>query len=559
MFSKALITLVAAALLAPAANAGTTHYSVNGTTTLATPFISPPPKLDRPMRWVHRQQPLRALQGIEAGTPVVVGLDSMSDLPALRARYALEDVFAIPGLHAVEIGGGRLTELAQDARVRYVQTRGPKRHLLHLRNDPLLSPVGSADAYVREPLRQLDLDKLAPMFDAPYEWQFGAAHVDRALNISRGSPNILACTVDTGSGDIPDLAGKVDGRYAIDGLSPLDDVGHGTIVASLIAANVDDGFGMAGFGGSTHLISFHTYLDDTAIGIGIDKLRSLGCRIINISIGGEEPTSPILRDAMTRALVAGVLIVAAAGNDGADAVSYPAADLQPPNGADSLGLAVGASDFAGNPSKFSNRGANLSLLAPGDYDYGCTGILAALPPKSSMYDDTCFPVFDGSGGARYAYVGGTSFSSPEVAGVAALVWAARPGLRNFEVADIIKRSAHRETGGWTPTAGYGVLDAAAALEMATGRSSADAVKIDGLRIKALRKQLTATGAAKWNDGSALRTATVACAGASAATFADGTFACTWRFASAKARATFRGRVDVTDPESGLSASADVSG
>jgi subtilisin family serine protease len=57
-----------------------------------------------------------------------------------------------------------------------------------------------------------------------------------------------------------------------------------------------------------------------------------------------------------------------------------------------------------------------------------------------------------------------------VAGVAALIWAARPGLKNYQVADIIKQSARRDPGGWTPTMGCGVLDAGAALELATSRS-----------------------------------------------------------------------------------------
>src|SRR6185295_19289120 len=66
----------------------------------------------------------------------------------------------------------------------------------------------------------------------------------------------------------------------------------------------------------------------------------------------------------------------------------------------------------------------------------------------------------------------TSLSSPEVAGVAALIWAARPELKNYQVADIIKQSARRAPGtGWTRELGCGVLDAGAALELATGLTS----------------------------------------------------------------------------------------
>ena len=73
----------------------------------------------------------------------------------------------------------------------------------------------------------------------------------------------------------------------------------------------------------------------------------------------------------------------------------------------------------------------------------------------------------------YAYVAGTSFSAPEVAGVAALIWAARPELKNYQVADIIKASAQRPaSSGWTTTRGCGVLDAGAALQLATSRTPA---------------------------------------------------------------------------------------
>ena len=102
-----------------------------------------------------------------------------------------------------------------------------------------------------------------------------------------------------------------------------------------------------------------------------------------MSIGGSRPLSPILRDALDRVSAAGVLMVAATERS-TDGVLYPAADLQPPGGAPSLGLAVGSSDFSGKTSSFTNTGSNLSLLAPGDYNDGCSGVLAAIPTLSKM-------------------------------------------------------------------------------------------------------------------------------------------------------------------------------
>ena len=54
-----------------------------------------------------------------------------------------------------------------------------------------------------------------------------------------------------------------------------------------------------------------------------------------------------------------------------------------------------------------------------------------------------------------------------------MIWAARPELKNYQVADIIKQSANRGIGGWTPTMGCGTLDAGAALELAMSRSNSE--------------------------------------------------------------------------------------
>ena len=291
-----------------------------------------------------------------------------------------------------------------------------------------------------------------PLTQLPYEWQFAASHVDRALDLSSGSPSVVVGTIDTGVADVPDLAGKVDQRWTVSRKGRLTrdkratvELGHGTAVASLIAANVGDGFGMAGFGGASHLITIHEWaFTDVSTAAALMKLDSLGVRIVNMSFGGDALETPIMLDAIHKAAVDGMLLVAAAGNS-SHAVAHPAADLQPAGGVQSYGLAVGASDVHGNLAFFSNAGANLSLVAPGGYDGDCTGVLVAVAPLGDGFEGSCYPTWAGTGGAQYGYVSGTSFSAPEVAGVAALIWAARPELTNYQVADIIKQSASRAT------------------------------------------------------------------------------------------------------------------
>ena len=400
------------------------------------------------------------------GSTAVIGVTTMAGVPALRARYDLHRVEALPQLRAIEVRVDHaalrrlIARAPTDPLVRYVSPLGAVRRPLALPNDPLLTAIDPASGL-------------------PFEWQFTAAHVDRALDYTAGSPGVTVGTIDTGVADVPDLTGKVDSRWDIarDGTVTQasggnDDSGHGTAVASLIAANVGDGFGMAGFGGAAHVVAIRagdSGFTDTAVAIALTKLDSLGVRIVNMSFGGPEPDAPIVVDAIHKAAADGMLLVAAIGNNDGFA-GYPAADLQPPGGARSYGLAVGASDGVGTRASFSNSGRHLSLLAPGVESVPCSGVLVAMAPTSE-FDRTCYSIFTRSAGGRYAYLAGTSFSAPEVAGVAALVWSARPGLKNYQVADIIKQAAQRgPSTGWTPGMGCGLLDAGAALALATSRS-----------------------------------------------------------------------------------------
>src|SRR5439155_7151873 len=158
------------------------------------------------------------------------------------------------------------------------------------------------------------------------------------------------------------------------------------------------------------------------------------------------------------------LLIAAAGNSGqtGNQPSYPAALLQPlgSNGQGGIGLAVAASTLSGARASFSNYGSYVSLAAPGENVFG------ALSSSSDPYH---WPrqSLPGSAAGIYGYGSGTSFSSPEVAGAAALVWAANPHLTATDVAEILEQSASGH-GGWNQDTGYGLLDVAAAVARAQG-------------------------------------------------------------------------------------------
>ena len=340
-------------------------------------------------------------------------------------------------------------------------------------------PLGDANAFVREmrhtpgvvavrrPAPRAAADStprlglvLSPAGEAS-EWQYDATGVDRV------PPGVLAAArsstiavIDTGA-DLrsPDLAGKVVAAYNVrtEGHAASDDTGHGTFVASL-AAGTGAG-GVRGFGGAARLLVIKAAgssgFTDLDVAAGIVYAVRHGARIINLSVAGRT-RSIVEESAIKFAVARGALIVAAAGNDGmnGDPPEYPAALLQPvgSNGIGGIGLSVGASDAHGATASFSEYGSFVSLSAPG------VSVLGALSSNA--------PTGAGTRGADLAgFATGTSFAAPEVAGAAALVWAADPKLTAKQVTAILKQTASGH-GSWTPALGFGVIDVAAAVGQA---------------------------------------------------------------------------------------------
>jgi subtilisin family serine protease len=450
------------------------------------PSVSPPPVPQLPMRW-SRSAPPGRVPGFAAGR-AVVGLAAGVDPRSLGLRVVRQ----VPRLRLAVLAGAprELAALAarDDPRVRYVE---PLRRVApaHVRNDPLSW-------------------RIDPRSGVAYEWAFHLVGADAALGLSKGDPSILVGIVDSGVANVPDLHGKVAETFwdTRTNVSADDVVGHGTFVASVIGSANDDGMGLAGFCGACRLAVYKAIpLNDLQIAAGIQRLTDAHVRIINLSL--VEPTaSQDIVDAINYALAAGVLVIGVSGNEGQGTVDFPASVLQPPDGVASGGLAVGASDAAGNRAPFSNWGSQLSLLAPGSFDSRCNlGILGAVPQVATDFDggQACDAVYVDTAGNHYAYASGTSFAAPIVTGIAALVWAAAPRLTNVQVASVLEQTATRPAGsGWLATTGWGIVNARAALESVLGRKAADALSLSSLRLAGARTpgtSVTATVRATWSD------------------------------------------------------------
>jgi subtilisin family serine protease len=335
-----------------------------------------------------------------------------------------------------------------------------------------LRQVGIAvPAVVRPVLRRtqtIDEPALAQTYQPgiAWEWQWDAARLNQVPDwVLRAGAGVKIAVVDSGADlGAPDVGDKHPATWSVLSRSTRvpDLLGHGTFVSSLAAGSVANGVGISGFGGDAQLLVVQAigpdgYVTDVDEAAAIVYAVRHGAKIVNLSIGGSE-TSDLERRTIRWAAARGVLIVAAAGNehDEGNQPEYPAALLQPlgSNGRGGIGLAVGATSMNGSRAYFSNTGSYLSLAAPGYNVFAAESALAPWPRAQLPWASP----------GVYGWASGTSFSSPEVAGAAALVWAANPKLTAQQVASILKQSAAGN--GWSRELGWGRLDAAAAVQQA---------------------------------------------------------------------------------------------
>lgn len=205
--------------------------------------------------------------------------------------------------------------------------------------------------------------------------------------------------------------------------------GHGTAVASFIAGN---SYLTPGVAPDSTILSYQIgdaegYSDSFKIAEAILAAIDAGADIINISFGSRSQ-SDILSQAVAKAIDAGLVIVAAAGNSGSNFVYWPAADQGV--------IGVGATDAKGEVMSFSNTGNGIDVVAPG---YGM---------NAAYLNDSAVAV------------SGTSFSAPIVAGLISKVVSDSAGKLNANQAWELIRSNLNEAGapGYDTVYGWGIPD-----------------------------------------------------------------------------------------------------
>ena len=217
---------------------------------------------------------------------------------------------------------------------------------------------------------------------------------------------------------------------------PFDEQGHGTSVAGVIAAEANNGIGIAGLAYNARILSIRAFdatgnaeEDDIAAAIVYGALN--GVRIMNLSFG-DGVDAPAMRDAIRFAHSMGVLLVASAGNSGTTSRQYPASYSEV--------MAIAATNADDMRAPFSSTGSLVDMSAPGQ------------------------SIVTTAVGNRYRTVSGTSFAAPYVAATAAMLLENRPDLTPLELRAILTASS-RDLGalGWDGEYGSGRLDAEAAV------------------------------------------------------------------------------------------------
>jgi subtilisin family serine protease len=271
----------------------------------------------------------------------------------------------------------------------------------------------------------------------------------QAWSLTTGTRSTIVAVLDTGLHAHIDLDATaiVSPHNMITGTDDVTDGnGHGTHVTGTIAAAADNGTGVAGIAPGVSVMPVKV-LDDEGYGYlsdivgGVEWARTHAASVINLSLGGylTSTQAAAYQPAFDSAIAAGVVIVAAAGNDGADNVSstYPAAYPGV--------IAVGSTENDDTRAPYSNAGPHNAISAPGS--------------------DIVSLAADGEG---YRMLSGTSMATPHVVGAIALLRSLHPEDTVAQVADVLcKSSVDLGAAGRDDVFGCGRLDVAAALTMAT--------------------------------------------------------------------------------------------
>jgi hypothetical protein len=245
------------------------------------------------------------------------------------------------------------------------------------------------------------------------QWNLGMLHLPQAWESAQGQ-GVAVAVIDTGVAAASEFGARLRPGYSTRGGNTLDEAGHGTLVAGLIAAGLDRQ-GIAGGAPQAELVPVKAggwadgggwQFTAAELADALDwAIHDGGCRVVNFSLGSLGSLGTAFEQKLAEAEALGVIVIGAAGNDGREAPFYPAAY--------GTVLSVGAVDRTGARADYSNHGSHwVDCCAPGGLNGGAgAGILTT---------DTS--------SEGYGWHAGTSLACAEASAIAALALERKPGL-----------------------------------------------------------------------------------------------------------------------------------
>ncbi|WP_082096526.1 S8 family peptidase [Paenibacillus wulumuqiensis] len=353
-----------------------------------------------------------------AEDPLAQSLELLPEEPAAEKRVIVT-FKTKPDRGAVEKASGRVNQEFKNIPALAISI--PVTAIKGLQNNPNIESIESDQVVQTEQTQDWGIAKT----NAPAAWKTGYT-----------GKGIKVAVVDTGIESHEDLV-ITGGTSVISYTSSYtDDNGHGTHVAGIIGA-LNNSIGMVGIAPDSSLYAVKAldqngsgYLSDVVA--GIDWSISNNMDIVNLSLGTTSD-SFALKQVVDKAYSSGLLVVAAAGNNGAsdgsgDTVNYPARY-------DSA-IAVAATDSTDQRASFSATGNTVEVAAPG------VSVLSTYP------------------GNRYVKMSGTSMAAPYVAGDLALLQQAYPTLSHSELrAKLVATVVDLGSAGKDSWFGYGLIQA----------------------------------------------------------------------------------------------------
>ena len=352
-----------------------------------------------------------------------VGARSQADL--VRLQRALPDAESLAPLPALVVDRATAPQLASLPGASYVERLDNRRRLAYVPNDPL----------------------------AHRQWHLNMTRAFDYWDAAPALAPVRVAVIDSGvDATHPELVDKIaKAETFVGGSARVDEQGHGTFVAGVIAAAFDNASGIAGMAPSAELLVAKVVDTDNLIDVEAEA-RAIrwavqnGARVINLSIGGfrdprdpdQDAFSPLEAAAVGYAHGHGAVVVAAVGNSLEDPpvpwpyASYPAA----------LPHVLGVSALTRNGSvpPFSNRDKIYNdLAAPGE------GILSTFPlaltAESAQCEEQGYSVCAAEDFDDFRKGEGTSFAAPQASAAAALLLSLRPELRPEQVTALLTQTA----------------------------------------------------------------------------------------------------------------------